>query len=258
MRELSLFTGAGGGVLGTKLLGWETVGYVEWDEYCQRILRQRIEDGAFDEAPIFGDIRAFVGEGFAGAYKGMVDVITAGFPCQPFSVAGKKQGEQDERNMWPATWDCINAIRPPYILLENVTNILTNEYARTIYRNLAESGYDARWRCLSAAELGAPHLRDRLWIFGFDTNRVHADRSGEPRGAHKDTAKRPPPKAEQAGNGWEPELGAVDAAQRISTYPDALRILHGMDSRMDRYKAAGNGQVPQVVAKAWRLLTHEG
>ena len=87
MKELSLFSGAGGGVLGTQLLGWETIGYVEYNEYCQRVIRQRIEDGYLDEAPIFSDVNAFISEGYADAYKGMVGVISAGFPCQPFSVA---------------------------------------------------------------------------------------------------------------------------------------------------------------------------
>jgi DNA (cytosine-5)-methyltransferase 1 len=164
MRELSLFSGIGGGLLGTKLLGWRSVGYVEWNEYCQRVLRQRIEDGWLDEAPIFGDLRAFIADGYARAYQGLVDVITAGFPCQPFSVAGKQRGAEDERNMWPQTIECIRLVRPKYCLLENVSGLLTNEYFGTILGDLAESGFDLRWKVLSAAEVGAPHKRDRLWI----------------------------------------------------------------------------------------------
>ncbi len=112
MNELSLFTGAGGGLLGSRMLGWRTVGYVEWDDYCQRVLAARINDGLLDPAPIFGDVRTFVCDGYAASYQGMVDVVTAGFPCQPFSVAGKRAGEADERNMWPATLDFIRIVRP--------------------------------------------------------------------------------------------------------------------------------------------------
>ncbi len=98
MRELSLFTGAGGGLLGTKLLGWEHIGYVEINDYCQEIIRQRIKDGILDEAPIFGDIKTFISEGYADAYKGMVDAITGGFPCQDISSAGPGGGIEAERS----------------------------------------------------------------------------------------------------------------------------------------------------------------
>ena len=80
LRELSLFSGAGGGLLGSKLLGWKAVGYVEFNKYCQQVLEARIREGYLDEAPIFGDIRQFIEEGYAEAYAGHVDVISAGFP----------------------------------------------------------------------------------------------------------------------------------------------------------------------------------
>ena len=80
LRELSLFTGAGGGLLGTTLLGWQHIGYVEYNEYCQRVLQARIADGFLDDAPIFGDVRDFLTGGFAEAYAGHVDVLSAGFP----------------------------------------------------------------------------------------------------------------------------------------------------------------------------------
>jgi DNA (cytosine-5)-methyltransferase 1 len=171
MRELSLFSGAGGGLLGTKLLGWQHFGYVEFNIYCQQVIAQRIKDGILDEAPIFSDIRAFLSEGYAESYKGMVDVITAGFPCQPFSTAGKQLGADDPRNMWPATISCIRTIRPKYCFLENVPALATSGYFGTVLGDLAEAGYSARWRILSAAELGAPHKRDRLWIVGYTSSK---------------------------------------------------------------------------------------
>ncbi|HOL96850.1 MAG TPA: DNA cytosine methyltransferase, partial [bacterium] len=164
MNELSLFAGAGGGLLAGRLLGWRTVGYVEWDEYCQRVIARRIRDGLLHEAPIFGDIRAFIDQGYAAGYQGLVDIITGGFPCQPFSVAGKRLGEDDPRNMWPATLECLCVVRPRWALLENVPGLLTTGYERRVFGDLAEIGYDARWGCLSAAAVGAPHIRKRLWI----------------------------------------------------------------------------------------------
>ena len=100
MRELSLFTGAGGGVLGSLLLGHQIIGAVEIDEYCQRVLAQRQRDGILDKFPIFTDIRLFISSGCAKLYRGVTDIVTAGFPCQPWSLAGKREGESDNRNLF--------------------------------------------------------------------------------------------------------------------------------------------------------------
>ena len=181
MNELSLFTGAGGGVLGTKLLGWRTVGYVEWEPYCQKIVEQRIKDGFLDEAPIFGDIDHFIKSGASKKYQGFVDVLTAGFPCQPFSVAGKQRGQEDERNKWPQTIQTIRDVRPRFALLENVPGLLNSGYFHEILGSLAESGFDVRWDCISAAAVGAPHRRDRLWILAKSQ---HPDPNGL--GSHRE------------------------------------------------------------------------
>lgn len=183
MTYLSLFSGVGGGDLGMQhLLGWECLGYVEWDEYCCRVLEQRIREGFLSPAPVWQmDIREF-NERVAERYRG-VDCITGGFPCQPFSVAGKGLAADDPRNQWPATRDCIRTVEPGNVFLENVPGLLAHEYFGTILADLAESGFDVRWRVLSAAELGAPHRRDRLWIVGdsagFRRDRADAISRGE-------------------------------------------------------------------------------
>ncbi len=188
MRELSLFTGAGGGLLGTKLLGWEHIGYVEWNEYCQQVIAARIRDGYLPIAPIFTDVREFVQSGAAEKYRGFADVVSAGFPCQPFSVAGKQAGAADERNMWPATAEVIRRVQPRSVLLENVPGLVSCGYIGTVLADLAALGYVGRWGVLGAADAGAPHRRDRLWIV------AHTDRDGC-----------------QAGDGW----GVVSDADRI-------------------------------------------
>jgi len=165
MNELSLFSGAGGGLLASKyFLNHRIIGYVEYEEYCQKVLKQRINDGLLDAAPIFGDIRKFISEGYADQYKGKVDVVSGGFPCQPFSVAGKRAGADDKRNMWPATLQVIDIIRPSYAFLENVPGLISSGYFGDILRGLAEIGYNARWMCLSAKDCQARHKRERLWI----------------------------------------------------------------------------------------------
>lgn len=165
MRELSLFSGVGGGILASMLLGHRIIGAVEHDEYCCKVLEQRQRDEVLERFPIFQtDIRDFIREGYAELYAGRCDLVSAGFPCQPFSAAGKRRGADDERNMWPATAECLRVVRPRWFYGENVPGLLYSGYFEQILCDLAACGYDVRWRVLSAAELGAPHKRDRLWI----------------------------------------------------------------------------------------------
>lgn len=297
MRELSLFTGAGGGLLGTHLLGWRPVGYVEINDYCQRVIAARIRDGLLPDAPIFGDIHAFIREGYASAYQGMVDVITGGFPCQPFSLAGKRRADADERNGWPATIECIRLVRPRWALLENVPGLLTTGYFGTVLGDLAESGYDCRWRILSAAEMGAPHKRDRLWILAYPNGNIcriwtHQYKCVAPCNTKADTCQaREVADAEYCGceigdsdrqganttlscgkndadakcqglEIWKGETGkrpfaAIRRSDWWSVEPGLGRVAHGVAHRVDRLGALGNGQVPDVVALAWLLLTDD-
>ena len=106
MRELSLFSGAGGGLLGSALLGWRLAACVEFNPYCQSVLRARMDDGTLERAPIFGDVRAFDGRD----WRGRVDIVSGGFPCQPFSSAGARRGAGDPQNMWPDTARIIDAV----------------------------------------------------------------------------------------------------------------------------------------------------
>ena len=171
MNELSLFTGAGGGLLATQhLLGFRTIAYVEINEHCQKTIAQRIRDGLLDNAPIYVDIRTFINSGRCDLFKRITDVITAGFPCQPWSVAGRRKGETDERNLWPETRDTIGIVRPRYVFLENVPGLLGSEYAWTILSDIAALGYDCAWGIVAAADVGAPHLRKRWWLVAHAPN----------------------------------------------------------------------------------------
>ena len=166
MRELSLFTGSGGGLIATSIfLGIQTIGMVEYNEYCQKVLQKRQSENMLDQCPIFGDIREFIKQGFAESYKGMVDIITGGFPCQPFSASGLRRAQEDPRNMWPSTKETIRIIQPRFLFLENVSNLLTFAYTQSIFGSLAEMGYDAKWSLLSAKDIGSYIKRDRIWIF---------------------------------------------------------------------------------------------
>lgn len=163
MNELALFCGAGGGLLASRLLGWRTVCAVERDEYRRNVILARQRDGHLEPFPVWDDVRTFGGR----PWRGLADVVSGGFPCQPFSAAGRRRGADDPRNMWPDTIRIIRDVRPRYAFLENVPALLTNRYFGRILGDLAESGYDAVWDCIPACSVGAPHRRDRLWILAY-------------------------------------------------------------------------------------------
>jgi DNA (cytosine-5)-methyltransferase 1 len=260
MRSLDLFAGAGGGLLAGKLLGWTSIGYVEWEPYCQRVLQARIADGYLDAAPIFGDIRKFISEGYAASYTGMVDVLTAGFPCQPFSTAGFQLAENDPKNQWPATKDAIRIIRPKKVLLENVPGLLTTGYAAIVTADLASLGYVGRNIVLSAAAEGANHLRERVWFYG-DSNS-----HGEPISAKHDEASWLQELAAHANsaqlericlsNGIHQKHPNIGRSTWWQAEPGILRVDDGLADWVDeRLQATGNGQVPIVAARAWQELS---
>jgi DNA (cytosine-5)-methyltransferase 1 len=223
MLELSLFTGAGGGILGTHLLGWTPVGYVEFNDYCQRVLKARIQDGHIPEAPIFGDIRAFISDGYAAR-------------------------------------DTLRIVRPRYALLENVPGILAKShgYFGTILRDLAEMGYHARWGVLGADDVGAPHLRKRIWVVAY------AEKTARLR---RDTSR-----ADSKGACYRQDIsGRWNNARALfgSDYMDYLLprtahgtsqsgfhlVVDGMANYLDQSGALGNGQIPGVARLAWETLS---
>lgn len=298
MNELALFAGAGGGLLGTRLLGWRTICYVEWNLYCVEVLKARIRDGYLDDAPIWDDVDSFDGR----PWVGLVDVVSAGFPCQPFSSAGKGLGEDDPRNKWPATIRIIREVRPLFVLLENVAALLAKPYIRRVFADLAKSGYEFRWDCIPASAIGANHQRDRVWIVAYANcgyrvlpkepkrekdHQIQPLRDGKAqslanaqeqfRGGHEQETS-------QSGRGGEDlahSNGAGLKANRSSlpsksqashtmsrvpsepisqhdwwnVEPKLGRVADGVANRVERLRALGEGQVPEVVRTAWEELS---
>jgi DNA (cytosine-5)-methyltransferase 1 len=252
MNELALFAGAGGGIWGGKLLGWRTVCAVEREPYAASVLAARQNDGIFSPFPIWDDVCTFDGK----PWRGVVDVVSGGFPCQDISVGGKGAGLDGERSgLWKEMARIIFEVQPRYVLVENSPMLVSRGLA-TVLADLAALGFDARWGVVSASDVGAPHERRRIWIVGFHADQGDAGRNELDGGQDQDFTQRQDAQSEQKGYGWKHELGAVDVAQRHYSYAGALRILHGMADRGDRLAALGNGQVPLVAATAWRILTH--
>jgi DNA (cytosine-5)-methyltransferase 1 len=160
MNELALFAGAGGGILGGGLLGWRTVCAVEWEQYPASVLCARQNDGLLPPFPIWDDVQTFDGK----PWRGIVDVVSGGFPCQDISAAGKGVGIDGERSgMWREMARIIHEVRPRFALVEN-SPMLTSRGLGTVLGDLASMGFDARWGVLGAADVGANHQRDRIWI----------------------------------------------------------------------------------------------
>lgn len=164
MNELALFAGAGGGILGGHLLGWRTVCAVERDAYAAQVLAQRQNDGVLRPFPIWSDVCSFDGK----PWRGIVDVVSGGFPCQDISVAGSGAGLQGARSgLWSEFKRIIGEVRPKYVLIENSPALITRGLD-SVLSDLTSLWYDAEWMCLSASECGANHKRDRIWIVAND------------------------------------------------------------------------------------------
>ncbi len=163
LKTLHLFAGAGGGLLADLILGHEPVCAVEWDPYCCQVLRERASEGWFAGLQVWeGDVRLFP----ASEWKGRVDCISGGFPCQDISIVGKGKGIGGERSgLWKELARIICEIRPKYTFVENVP-MLTSRGLGTVLGDLAEMGYGCSYGVISADDVGAPHRRERIWIVG--------------------------------------------------------------------------------------------
>ncbi|MDD5159654.1 MAG: DNA cytosine methyltransferase [Sulfuricurvum sp.] len=160
MNELALFADAGGGILGGKLLGWRTVCAVERDSYAAQVLAQRQNDGSFEPFPIWSDVSSFDGY----PWRGIVDVISGGFPCQDISSAGSGCGLDGARSgLWREMARIIGEVRPPRVLVEN-SPLLTSRGGDRVIGDLTALGYDCKWGVIGAHNADAPHKRDRIWI----------------------------------------------------------------------------------------------
>ena len=160
LRELALFAGAGGGILGGYLLGWETVCAVEWEPYPASVLVRRQNDGLLKPFPIWDDVQTFDGT----RWRGRIDVVSGGFPCQDISSAGKGAGLAGSRSgLWGEMGRIIYEVEPRYVYVEN-SPLLVGRGLDVVLADLATMGFDAQWGVVGACDVGAPHQRDRIWV----------------------------------------------------------------------------------------------
>lgn len=225
MNELHLFAGVGGGVLAGHLLGHRCIGAVEREPYAQQVLLARQRDGSLPGFPIFSDIRHFDGR----PYRGHADIVAGGFPCQAHSSASRGRPVADD--LWPEMLRVVADVAPGYVFAENVARKAIDAAAD----DLETLGYSVRCMALSAADMGADHVRQRYWLL------AHADVHGELCGTFDaEVAER----SRLRPGVWQTE-------------PGEPRVSDGVARSMDRLAATGNGQVPICAATAFRILAKE-
>lgn len=284
MNGLALCAGVGGLERGIEsvLPDYRTVCYVEGEAYVSACLVAQMAKGLVDEAPIWSNVRTFDGK----PWRGKVDLISAGFPCQPYSKAGKQKGTEDPRHLWPSISRIIGEVRPSIVVLENVPNVV--DFAGPIvFGDLAKMGFDAAWGIVRASDAGAPHQRARFFAVAIHPDTDHhgltisrlreddhegvigkgelarnraeglrpdvPDTNGEGRQGHWFSLER---EAEEIPHGHFRQESQPRAWTRPGWTPEPRvdRMVDGVANWMDRLRACGNGVVPQQAELAIRIL----
>ncbi|MBT4088512.1 MAG: DNA (cytosine-5-)-methyltransferase [Deltaproteobacteria bacterium] len=290
MKHASLFSGIGGFDLAAEWCGWENVFQVEWNDYCQKILKQN-----FPDAKRHRDIKDFDGT----PYRRKIDVISGGFPCQPFSVAGKRKGTEDDRYLWPEMLRVIQEVQPRYVVGENVGGLVSwNDglVFEQVLSDLENEGFAVGAYILPACAVNAPHRRDRVWIIANTRGERCDDRvhSGEERHIqekqNRDASESKPERDRREHRAWADDndgTAANSQCERQQEPGEIIRPVHttpnqtgetggafgvfngdwgglpkpgisrsddGLSDRMDRTKALGNAIVPQVAYNIFKSL----
>jgi len=269
----SLFSGIGGLDLGLERAGMKVIWQSEIDPYCNKVLKKH-----WPEVTNHGNIKDI---NWGDVER--PDVICGGYPCQPFSTAGKRKGTDDPRHLWPWVRNAISALRPTYAILENVRGHLSMGGLQVI-GELAEIGYDAEWRVVSAAGLGAPHRRERIIIVAYPSQ-LHCNGSDNyakvSMGSETFSKFRNSGGSTRMANSYNSELGDINKcgvnqgsnAERRKVFitnssgsshgrtdcnwllePNVGRVADGVSNRVDRLRGLGNAVVPQVAEYIGRLV----
>lgn len=266
MRVLDLFSGIGGFSLGLESTGFfKTVQFVENEKWCQKILRKN-----FPRVPIHDDIKTFKG------YD--ADLVVGGFPCQPFSVAGKQKAIQDDRHLWPEMFRVIKETKPTWVIGENVRNIISisdGMVLEQVYLDLESKGYEVQSFIIPASAVNAPHQRYRTWIV------AHTD-SRRPWSKHSSTFNRKNEgvrfEHESGGSGESKTLAHTDSQRGClwetdrqdaedfrqsprckvtgnwNFEPNVGRVANGIPNRVDRLRGLGNAIVPQIAYQIGKAI----
>lgn len=285
MKHGSLFSGIGGFDLAAHWMGWENVFQCEKDEWCRKVLAKN-----FPNTNRYEDIKDFN----AKKYYGTIDVISGGFPCQPFSVAGKRKGETDDRYLWAEMLRIIGEVKPTFVVGENVAGLLSMDNGRTLDKiciDLENEGYEVELFVIPACGIGGWHKRDRVWIVANTFNGTDSRKAGGLQGKNGQSRLQERQQLEQPIIPSEVRRGQVfpnsqgsrwnsKAQQELDeeTYgrkqgcgfdnlrekytggnywkfePGVGRVATRIPNRVDRLKGLGNAIVPQVVYEIFKAI----
>jgi DNA (cytosine-5)-methyltransferase 1 len=265
LKILDLFSGIGGFSLGLEATGgFETSAFCDIDPYCRKVLQQH-----WPNVPIYEDIKKLKGTDI-----GTVDIITGGYPCQPFSVAGKQKGVEDKRHLWPEYFRLIKECRPTWVIGENVSGHIKLGLDSVI-EDLESEGYTTRTFSISASSIGANHKRERIWIVanaygvndairGVDRKIQETGRSGsiDERGSGTNANGFSQSSKNETLDSTITNSNSIGTQVQTKrqftteqmfginnlweTEPNVGRVVNGIPHRVDRLKALGNSLVPQI------------
>ena len=254
MKVGSLFAGIGGFDLGLERAGFEIAWQVEIDPYCQRVLAKH-----WPRVKRYGDIKAI-----DWATLEPVDLMCGGFPCQPFSLAGKRRGTADDRYLWPAMLSGIQQLQPTWIIGENVPG-LVGPVLDTVLSDLETAGYDVQTLAVPACAFDSSHIRQRIWIVAYSEKHGRVTEGRSSSGCEGESEQPLQTMADSSIEQWdrwrdwtcgwerEPQEALRDARERgrqeaWMSVPESLlgRVAHGVPARVDRLRGLGNAIVPHI------------
>lgn len=242
MKHLDLFSGIGGFALAARWAGIETIAFCEVEEFPRKVLEKN-----FPGILIHNDIRELDGSEYAG-----IDIITGGYPCQPFSTAGKRQGKDDPRHLWPEMFRVIKRAKPAWVVCENVAGHISMGLDE-VFVDMENEGYTGQALVIPACAKDAPHERKRVWII-FHTDCTNAFGVTRPGRSDIQAEKRETSQSVEERINRIVKLEPRAITCRGNSYAGALRVLDGIPNWVDRNRALGNAIVPQVAYEILRTI----
>ena len=270
VKLLDLFSGIGGFSYGLEKTGFQTVAFCEMDKYCKLVLQKH-----WKGTKIYSDVKEITKERLEADGVELPEIITGGFPCQPFSIAGKQKGTNDDRHLWPEMFRIIKELKPRWVIGENVrgiVNIQDGVVFETVCTDLESEGYEVQAFNIPAAGVGAPHRRERIWIVA-NSRRTLRQGSGIREKNEDETRKEDADQYQRSSSSPEPNVANASAGRRASqkteiptrgngtehqswwqSEPDVGRVAHGVPGRVHRLRALGNSIVPKIAEEIGKAI----